>query len=584
MINNYCNLPTIFIRSEGNDKFSSLHHGNESTDKFKTLTKKPFVFDNFGRAHLSTPHSGTVDVYIRAQKFNSTTAATHITDLAPVISRHIEAGKTVIQVLSDNGPDFNPKSLLNIIFYYRLFRDKKLDFLSVLTYAARYSAYNPVEHVWSPLSNKLAGVILSSCLQGEDKPPAQQSKLSKEELDEKEQKLFDIAMSDLATHWKDTTFDSFPVNVKVVECSKDDLLYDDYDTVKNFLKSPIRDAHLYSDLNKEYKAMFSHMTRYSNEVVFQKCSNRQCCEEWEATEVKSFLKKHEMKLFSPINSSSLSGHYETFLNLAIRENQAGVKYSDEGQPSRVRQGLNKCEFCPSFVIFSKTEKQRHKSLFHRRQKEKAPKPQNFPCEVCDQVFTSASSLSRHKTANGHTIKAMKRKAATDPIEPPKKKKSTTNDTPNRRPKRTINDFLRLNDANNDEEFDDEVELEVHYSEDNENEMVHSEDDDDEIIVEDKEERPEEFTVGMFVIVEYEGELFPGEILKLVRDGVSVSCMKKCQSSGSTWMWPSKADLHDYPYCDVKFKDVTLNELPGTSRRKEYHIAELEHIWGGQENI
>ena len=80
---------------------------------YKSLTNQSFVFDNYGRAHLHTPHSGPVEVFIRAQKFNSTTAATHISDLLPVLSCHVEAGKSVFCALSDNSPDFNPKLLIN---------------------------------------------------------------------------------------------------------------------------------------------------------------------------------------------------------------------------------------------------------------------------------------------------------------------------------------------------------------------------------------------------------------------------------------------------------------------------------------
>ena len=44
-------------------------------------------------------------------------------------------------------------------------------------------------------------------------------------------------------------------------------------------------------------------------------------------------------------------------------------------------------------------------------------------------------------------------------------------------------------------------------------------------------------VGMIVIVNYEGELFPGRILEFVDDEVRVSCMQKSSSKGSTWKWP-----------------------------------------------
>ena len=73
--------------------------------------------------------------------------------------------------------------------------------------------------------------------------------------------------------------------------------------------------------------------------------------------------------------------------------------------------------------------------------------------------------------------------------------------------------------------EDGVDLEVHNSKDNENEMVHSEDADNEIIMEDTEEIPEDLTLGIFVIVEYEEELLPGKVLRIVGDSIRVSCMK-----------------------------------------------------------
>ena len=62
-------------------------------------------------------------------------------------------------------------------------------------------------------------------------------------------------------------------------------------------------------------------------------------------------------------------------------------------------------------------------------------------------------------------------------------------------------------------------------------------------------------IGMIVIVDYEGELFPGRILEFVGSEVRVSCMQKSSSKGSTWKWPRMPDVTDYPYCDVKFKNV-----------------------------
>ena len=53
------------------------------------------------------------------------------------------------------------------LFYYRLFKELDYDMLSVSTYTARYSAYNPIERAWSPLSHMLAGVIFSPKMEGD---------------------------------------------------------------------------------------------------------------------------------------------------------------------------------------------------------------------------------------------------------------------------------------------------------------------------------------------------------------------------------------------------------------------------------
>ena len=86
-------------------------------------------------------------------------------------------------------------------------------------------------------------------------------------------------------------------------------------------------------------------------------------------------------------------------------------------------------------------------------------------------------------------------------------------------------------------------------------------------------------IGMNIIVTYEGELFPGKVTKFAADGVRVSCMQKSTTFGSTWEWPNKIDETIYQLCDVKFINVCLNKVPGTCQKVEYHVAELENVWG-----
>lgn len=65
----------------------------------------------------------------------------------------------------------------------------------VLSYAARYSAYNNIEHLWSPVSKKLNIVILPSILEGDEQEPHKQTDLSKDEKRAKEALVFKIFLN-----------------------------------------------------------------------------------------------------------------------------------------------------------------------------------------------------------------------------------------------------------------------------------------------------------------------------------------------------------------------------------------------------
>ena len=184
----------IFIAFHSDSQLtSSPHFKNELPTEYSqfidNMGQQSLTRDNIGRLHLETPYSGPSFVQLRAQKFNSTTVSTHVTDLFNIISNNEEyVKKPALMLMSDGGPDFTPISVLNSIYFYRLFKRLDLDFLSVFTYAARYSAFNYIEHLWAPLSDKLSSVVLSSKLPGESRPPAQQGGLSVEALRKKESK------------------------------------------------------------------------------------------------------------------------------------------------------------------------------------------------------------------------------------------------------------------------------------------------------------------------------------------------------------------------------------------------------------
>ena len=150
-------------------------------------------------------------------------------------------------LLSDGGPGFTPNSVLNSIFFFRLFKEPNLDLLPVSPYVARYSAFIPIEHLWPTLSNKFAGVVLPSNLDGNCQPSSQQSRLSKETVQQKEKVLLDKAIKNVLTHWKNTMFDDFDVNISAIPCAEAKNPWYDYERVKAFLYSSLNSVDAYDD-------------------------------------------------------------------------------------------------------------------------------------------------------------------------------------------------------------------------------------------------------------------------------------------------------------------------------------------------
>ena len=234
--------PLCYGFEETEGRFHHVCFPKESIDtcehSITNLASEKLKHDRLGRLHLDTPYSGPTRLMIRSHKYNSTTAATHVTDLYNILEP-CKDEKSIYMFLADGGPDFNPSHIANSLFYYRLFKKLDADILDVMTYAARYSAFNPIEHCWSLASNHLAGVVFSPFVDEDNVAPALQSGLDEEIRKQKEKVIFDRAMNAMASqHWYDLNFDGFPVNVQPVLVNEDNLLYNDYDRVRTCLSAP----------------------------------------------------------------------------------------------------------------------------------------------------------------------------------------------------------------------------------------------------------------------------------------------------------------------------------------------------------
>lgn len=375
----------------------------ETLEKFKDISHfspEGITYDGVGWGHLSAPYSGTANVCIRSHKYNSTSVATHVTDLYEMLEP-IQEQKSVFMFLGDGGPDFNPSHIANALFYYRLFKKLDADILSVMTYAARYSAFNPVEHLWAPLSNRLSGVVFPPLVDGDKAAPALQSGIDEATIRQKESIVFDRAMNDMKDkHWKDFGFDGFPVHVKVIPCNNDNLLFDDFNEVKACLKSPLRDLHQHANIIKEFQECNKHIDRHLNEIIFVKCEDSSCCTDFRSKLIKEHF-KGVVKYPSPSENKEYKGRFNTFLQEHLNPQK---RFGDKGQPSADENDLGQCEYCPSFSFKSKTEKNRHMGMFHRRQSlNTRATGKAFKCnyEGCGRTFGSQPSLSRHQKSSDH---------------------------------------------------------------------------------------------------------------------------------------------------------------------------------------
>ncbi|CAB4430947.1 unnamed protein product [Rhizophagus irregularis] len=115
-----------------------------------------------------TFRNGQLLIFIRPQYQIGTSSTTHIIDLNSLIQDshfdeilkidgHI---KPIWIILVDGSLDKNSRHMKVIYQYCRMFCAFDLDYLSIRTHAPGQSAYNPVEHSMTTLSQKLASITL----------------------------------------------------------------------------------------------------------------------------------------------------------------------------------------------------------------------------------------------------------------------------------------------------------------------------------------------------------------------------------------------------------------------------------------
>ena len=276
------------------------------------------------------------------------------------------------------------------------------------------SRYNPIEHGWSPLSAWLAGVSLSNKLPGEDKPPAEQSGLSTEELATKEKLVFDNALKELGSYWNGKEYDGFPVEAIAVtsnDCPVDQV-YNDYESVKKLFDASQRaikaDPTLKS-LQEEFNFLMKHADRRPGMIIFRKhaCMNldSECFQTpIKAKRVFGKLTVHENYLFPTITRDPANpDHYMTFEQLLEAR-----ELSSAGAHFDTWRSFGSCKAC-RYVFSSAKDAQRHKAQIHggkRTYDSLEPdvnEQREYVCLICDTSYPSLYMKYRHQQERGHLM-------------------------------------------------------------------------------------------------------------------------------------------------------------------------------------
>ncbi|XP_038060450.1 uncharacterized protein LOC119741815 [Patiria miniata] len=316
--------------------------------------------DKIGRKHFELPKTIGMTVINRGPSEPCTIEA-HANDLMGFSTELKDDGKTIVVLIVDGGPDYNVNHETKEVYYSRIFKQLNLDGMIITSYCPGFSRRNPIEHVWSPLTRLLTSVYLDDTLPGENKPPCHQTELSAGERKQKEYKVFDKAMDNLAGYWENATFAGHPVKVQNIPSGTPNAPFNDYDEARAIINGSYSGLVNSPGIKAEVDFAHMHMDRRIGMLLFSKCHSELCvhCNENPIRDISAW---GCIRTFpSPVPSPHTEGHFRTFHEALQTERCA----PDEYLPRYIEGGLGRCDKCPlPYVYTSKTNKINHLRKVH----------------------------------------------------------------------------------------------------------------------------------------------------------------------------------------------------------------------------
>jgi hypothetical protein len=380
--------------------------------------------DTKGRDRVTTACTGKSHLWLRSTFHDRPDVDSNCSDLRKVLNkkRRGESGLPPVVVVSvDGGASYDTRRDATILLMGEIFKDFALEGLVLVRRAGGLSALNDVEHLWSPVSKKLAGTIISACIGDEDSPPWDFSKQPGGPQTDEDRARFTKVMDDAMTIvnglLKGMRFDGHSVETSVVTC--EDSVHER--AKLNTLNGQNNAHHRLSSLNsinistekellKRWVAVLRHLDFRMHAIIFTTCAHREC--DWpqckqkhkSATRFHALLDTFGGTLPAPCPNGD-TGSYLTFLQmLALTKTDPTYKLPrpDHHLPSNVN-GLEAPWYCDRsdppcskhFSYQSKTRRQRHDITLHSKERSAQRKPYKVVCKTCRASFRSSQALDDH---------------------------------------------------------------------------------------------------------------------------------------------------------------------------------------------
>lgn len=322
--------------------------------------------DELGRERYEIPKRGQATVVLRGPH-SPMNIASHLDDMRSVIDIGglVKAGKSLLVMIVDGGPDYNVNHATNEYFYGRFFRDMNLDGLIVTSYCPGDSALNPIEHVWAPTTKALNSVFLPSTLPGDRAPPIFLSGLTTEEKRQKEHVVFNEAMRRVKdAYWAKVKFAGEVINTHVIPSEQAEGGYGvQYQVTKTIIAKSALQLRQHREIHGHHSFNSRHLDRRIGTIIYSKCTSQQCqhCSSHPpqlSADIMATLRR-----FPSPRPSSIPEHFMSLREVLAAERAATCDHL----PLFRIKGLGRCEVRDCRYVFtSQSDVLSHRRKVHGR--------------------------------------------------------------------------------------------------------------------------------------------------------------------------------------------------------------------------